>query len=1188
MHLKALEVHGFKSFPDKINIGFNEGITAIVGPNGSGKSNIADAVRWVMGEQSTKTLRGTKMEDVVFDGTQDRKPLGFAEVSLTIDNSDGRLASEYTEVTVTRRYFRSGESEYYLNKVPVRLKDINEIFMDTGLGRDGYSIIGQGRIAEILSVKSEDRRQIFEEAAGISKYRYRKAEAERKLVATEDNLVRLKDIVLELEERIEPLKEQAQKAKSYLDLREEKKGLEVNIWLDGIDKIKDGMVKLEADCANSHRLLEEADNKLNQTESEIDKSFEQTRQNTAAIDNLRNDIKVIEEEASNKDARSAVLSNDLLHNEDRISRIKNDLQNEDNRVLEIEQQIGARETSILLLNKSVSALEEQLNEILLESERANRSTEEFSEQIEALRQEISQKASVLTDLKIKESGLSAEIVAAKEHSATMGSEKEELTDKLNSSKEERGECAQKIAELEQKQSSMSNIINGYTLKLTTKEEKANKYRQKYEQLRQKHNEKTSRATMLSDMEKHFEGFFGSVRSVMDEAKRGGLRGILGPVSALIKVKDEHSLAVETALGNAIQNIVVNSEEDAKAAIYFLKSSGAGRATFLPLSSIKGSMITESEVASANGFIGIASELIENEKKYDEVIRSLLGRTVIVEHIDNAIALAKKTNYRFRIVTLDGQQLNAGGSMTGGSIAKNVGVLSRSNEIERLTKEAEEIKKELDTIETELKAGEAELSQAKAYLEGANAEYRVIEDELIKERTSLSHFEILIDGISKSLESSLKEQEENSAKILTSQSTLEEIKLLIQSGENEEKQVEGKLLDLTGSKGNLAEEKERLNNAISDKRLEIISVKKDIEAALSAIEELKIQKTEQFNSKERKLEEIKEVEGLRAAIHNEIEALKAEAAALRNKTLEYQANIEKLIADREAAEKRVTDLRQKEREAIEYKNKLAVEVQRLENKKANVETEYDELIAKLWEEYELTFSEADLLRSPIESVPKANKRVNDIKSAIKALGDVNIGAIEEFKQVKERYEFLSVQVNDLIKSKTELEKIVADLTEQMRGIFSEQFKEINAHFNTTFKELFGGGTAQLILSDPTDVLASGIEINVAPPGKIIKHLSSLSGGEQAFVAIALYFAILRVRPTPFCVLDEIEAALDDVNVVRFADYLRRLTGNTQFIAITHRRGTMEEADTLYGVTMQEKGVSKMLTINVSEIEKHLKI
>lgn len=1188
MLLKGLEIQGFKSFPDKINISFNDGITAIVGPNGSGKSNIADAVRWVMGEQSTKTLRGVKMEDVVFDGTSDRKPLGFAEVSLTIDNSDKGLQSEYNEITVTRKYFRSGESEYFINKTPVRLKDINEMFMDTGLGRDGYSIIGQGRIAEILSVKSEERRQIFEEAVGISKYRYRKVEAERRLLSTEDNLCRLRDIVTELEERIRPLKEQSDKARKFLDLREEKKSLEVNVWLDGIDKIKDGIKKLEEDCEYAKLNLEEADRVLAKTEKDIDESYEATKTHSSGIDNIRNEMKTIEEEVSSKEALTAVLKNDLSHNEDKVLRLRDELSNDSNKANEIDLQIDAKNTSILLLSKAVEDLEAQLNHVLLHSEMVSQSAVEVNSQIESLRNEISSKTSLITDLKIKESYLNSNIEGSAIRANEINENFIQRQENFEKALLDKEQTDNRIKEQEEKQSSINNIISGYNLKLATKESKTFKSKQKRDELTLKYNEKSNKINLLSDMEKHYEGFFGSVKAVMDESIHGGLKGILGPVSSLIKVKDEYSLAIETVLGNAIQNIVTINEDNAKIAINFLKSSGSGRATFLPLSSIKGTVISESDISNNSGFIGLASNLIDYEAKYDEIIKSLLGRTVVVEYLDNAIALSKKTNYRYRIVTLDGQIINAGGSMTGGSTVKNAGVLSRVNQIAKLKEELIIIKKELETIENELKANEIDLASSFAYIDGANAEFRVLEEELIKDRTSLTHYELLIANIKTSIEDINKEKSMQSTQINEWNNELNKVREEILIFEKDEKLAEDKLFELSGNQATVVKDKEKLSLAISEKKMEIISVKKDIEAALSVIDELNSQKNEQNLSLERKEQEINEILASKEQIDGQINLLLYEVVLLKNSLVEKQNQIAGVSELRLSAEKRITELRQSEKSAIELKNKLTAVSERLEGRKANIQIEYDGFIARLWDEYELTLSEAEKLRTQLESKTNANKRINEIKSSIKTLGDVNVSSIEEYKLVKDRYEFLTVQVTDLIKAKSDLEKIIFDLTEQMRGIFSNQFKVINSHFSITFKELFGGGTAELVLNDPSDVLSSGIEIIVAPPGKIIKHLSALSGGEQAFVAIALYFAILKVKPTPFCVLDEIEAALDEVNVVRFAEYLRKLTKGTQFIAITHRRGTMEEADMLYGVTMQEKGVSKMLAINVNEIEKHLKI
>ncbi|MBE6903343.1 MAG: chromosome segregation protein SMC [Ruminococcaceae bacterium] len=1188
MLLKSLEIQGFKSFPDKTEILFTDGITAIVGPNGSGKSNIADAVRWVLGEMSSKTLRGVKMEDVIFDGTQDRKPLGFAEVSLTIDNSDGELPLEYNEITVTRRYYRSGESEYFINRAPVRLKDINELFMDTGLGKDGYSIIGQGRIAEILSVKSEDRRQIFEEAAGISKFRYRKAETERKLQATEENLLRLRDILTELEDRVEPLRIQSEKAQKYLILRDERRILEISVWLDNIEKIKQGIEKLEADCKNAKNLLADSETKLEAIERQIDKSYEATRQITVEIDNIRNEIHQIEEKSINLSSDIAILKNDILHNNEGIARIEEEINQQGQQEQQIKLQIEDKKTQIEKLENEKVNLEAQLNTVIAESTKLESASKEQAAVIEEKSQQAMALSTKLTDIKIAESSATANFEASNKRLNELDDEKANKQESLKALLDKKKETTDAITQKENKQKSLSNIINGYSLKLKSRQEKAVSMQKSYDALNVEFMTANQKIKMLTDMQRHFEGFSGSVKAVMEEYSRGGLKGIYGTVSSVINVSDENSLAIETALGAAIQNIVVDTENDAKAAIYFLKSKKAGRATFLPLSSVNSSSVNEKDFEKFEGFIGIGAKLVEFDSKFSGVVNSLLGRTIVVDHIDNAIRMAKATGYKYRIVTSDGQQVNAGGSLTGGSSVKNAGILTRANEIGRLKASVEELEQKLDTQAQSLKDIQAEVASLTASLDGANAENRVLDDELILERSELSH----IEGLAADLQNELDNFENDRKKLEEDTENLKkqglQLRTEIAELETQEAKIQEALAQLTAGTNDIAAQREQLNSGISQKRLEILNVSKDIEANKEAIIELNNTLELQGKSNEARYAQIEQIKQNNEQLNNQIIELEKQGVTFAGEIKAKKEQTQLLIKQREDAEKQITVEREREKAEAEIKSKYVAEVERLEGKKANVQMECDGIILKLWDEYELTVSDAQPFRQELESVPKANKRISDIKSEMKKMGDVNLNAVEEYKTVKERYDLLTAQISDIDTAKNELLKIITELTSKMREIFTEQFKVINENFNQTFIELFGGGTAKLTLSDPTDVLTSGIEINVAPPGKIIKHLSALSGGEQAFVAIALYFAILRVRPTPFCLLDEIEAALDDVNVNRYAEYLRRLTNKTQFITITHRRGTMEEADRLYGVTMQEKGVSKLLTINVNEMVEKLNL
>ena len=1177
MHLKGLELHGFKSFPDKINIDFENGITAIVGPNGSGKSNIADAIRWVLGEQSTKTLRGNKMEDVIFDGTSDRKPVGFAEVSLTIDNSDNVLPMEYNEITVSRRYYRSGESEYFINKTPVRLKDINELFMDTGIGKDGYSIIGQGRIAEILSVKSEDRRQIFEEAAGISKYRYRKQEAERKLRSTDENLTRVSDIIFELEERIGPLREQSEKAKISLKLQDEKRHLETNVWLDGIMKTNSVIDKINSDYEISKDGLLKSDIRLTEIEHEIDSLFEKQKNKTLEIESIRNSISETEELIAAANSQIAVLKNDIIHNDENISRIDLEIENEQSRISEIDMLIETRIASASELEVKINELKNELEAILQTSVSVFEKEKQQSDMLVKIREKISSSQMEITELRIKESSLNSMITANTGKLAEINQINTDRTAELELQTSEHNDCDDNIKNNEQKASALANTINGYKLKLARRLEKGEIIRSNHEKTKQTLFEKNQRHVMLSDLKKHYEGFTNSVKSVMEETKKGTLTGIYGPVSTIVATEDKYMTAIETALGGSIQHIVCDNEGDAKSAIYFLKNNSRGRATFLPLSTIKGQ--TLDRVLRHDGFVGIASELVNFDNKFNDIVSYLLGKVAIVETIDHAIIMAKKESYKFKIVTLDGQIVNAGGSLTGGNAHHNSGLISRDNQIKKLSSEIKELEQSLNQLTQELKEQEQAENEINAMLDGANAENRVLNEELIKERTRLLYFDELLLSINKSLDDNSKETLRIKAEIELNEKTVVNIRTTAEQKEQNIQELESTILKITGTADGLKSEKEELDKNIADKRFEIVSVSKDIETAMEYIKDLEQQRSIQLGSGDKRKKEIDEIKAQNLNKQNEINESSEQIQSLEKKIGDKKEQTQATLKVREYCESGITILRTEEKETLELKNKYTVESERLDAKITSIRAEYDNLIARLWDEYELTLTEALKDRVELESVSKASRRINEIKVSIKALGDVYMGAIEEYKTISERYEYLLAQMNDLVNSCNDLKKIIDDLTGSMKEIFSDQFKIINEYFSLTFAELFGGGTAQLIMNDPSDVLNTGIEIKVAPPGKIIKNLSALSGGEQAFVAIALYFSILKVHPTPFCILDEIEAALDDVNVTKFAEYLRKLSNRTQFISITHRRGTMEEADRLYGITMQEKGVSKLLAINL---------
>ena len=1001
MYLKALEIQGFKSFPDKTRLTFEKDITAIVGPNGSGKSNISDAILWVMGEQRSKALRGAKMEDVIFGGTEKRGKLGFAQVSLIIDNSAHIFDSDSSEIMLTRRYYRSGESEYYINRESVRLKDINSLLMDTGLGRDGYSIIGQGRIADIVSTKSTDRREVFEEAAGISRFRYRKEEAERKLEKTEENLLRINDKIEELEMQVGPLKKQAETAKRYLVLRDELRVKEISVWMETLDKLRAQAQAIALEYSQTTGELEKAREELKALYASSGSISERMHQKDVETEQARERLSAAESAAAECDSAAAVLRANVKSSSESMQRMLSDIAQQETRAAEIRSQMDEGNKRIAQIGQELKALEEQTKQ-------------------------------------------------------------------------------------------NNNVLDGCRMKLKSREDMVNQLSDKVTQLAVDGRSMDSRIHMLSEMEKDYEGYSKAVKTVMREAERGTLRGIHGPVANLVKADEECALAIETALGAAAQNIVTDTQNDGRSAIEMLKRRDAGRATFLPVDTIRGSVMRDAPVNDP-GFVGVAFDLVQFDPKYKDIFASLLGRTVIAETLGDAVRMSKANGNRLRIVTLDGQLINAGGSMTGGSTARGSGILSRANELEKLKKQRVKLaEKEKDSS--------SELERAKANL----------------------------SGIRYQLDMALEDQAELKSKV----SSFEAEK---RATENSVKQLQVLLDSLSGD---------------SEKRHQAV------ESAEREIEQLKARLTE----KEKRLEEI----------NGKISAIKQEIAQISANKLELEKK-------RTRAEK---DAQQRNADIIELERRAA----KTEQKKLASEMEEKQILDKLWDNYELSHSAAEELRRPVENLQKANREINELRRQISALGNPNLGAIDEYERVNTRYEFLTGQRDDVDKAKTELVDIIKDITGEMKEVFLRQFKAIDESFRQTFLELFGGGKAALVLEDEDNVLECGIEIKVQPPGKALSNISLLSGGEMAFVAIALYFAILKVRPTPFCVMDEIEAALDEANVTRYAQYMRRMSDKTQFLVITHRRGTMEEADMLYGVTMQEKGVSTVIELDLESAQK----
>ena len=1186
MQLKSLQIHGFKSFPEKTMLNFDQGITAVVGPNGSGKSNISDAMSWVMGEQSVRSLRGEKMEDVIFLGSDKRKPTGYAFVSLSFDNRDRSLNVDSDEVTISRKLYRSGESEYRINSAAVRLKDINELLMDTGLGRDGYSIIGQGRIDEIVSVKSNQRREIFEEAAGISKFRYRKEEAEKKLQAAYDNLLRLKDIMSELEERVEPLRIQSEKAQKFLLLSNEKKGLEVSLWVDSLNKLSEKLEQQEALAIVAKNKLSDTEAVLEEYAARLEDAYGEVQRCTVEIEANRTHSAQLTEALSKVDSTIAVLENDMLHNrrsiEDLQAEIARANQSDDALKADLEhnrkeQQLG--EAALAAVTAENSALEQQHKELTEEHQKAAADVVALKSRRNAYEQNIALQ-------KLNRASSSTLLEETRKRLQDMEQSRQNRKDALVSIEQELANSQQLIKTIEQKEISLQNSQKGYELKRQSRQRQLDGLLEQQRQFLQEAERKTHQAKVLSDMERSMEGFQNSVKQVMQAGRSGKLRGIHGSVSQLLSTEKEYSLAIETALGGSMQSIVVDNEDSAKSAINFLKFGKAGRATFLPISVIKPQSLQANGVEREEGFCGIASQLIHCDERYRSIMENLLGRIVVAETIDHAVAIARKYGYKFRIVTLDGQLVNAGGSLTGGSTVKNAGLLSRRADIEKLSAEVQALQKQCEALEPEISELKQEIAAVQAQLSALDAQLRVAGEDRITTQSEIRRLSVTLSEMQQADELEEREYSKIQKRLAAAEETSSSSDELIAKASEELKDIFAQIEARTKERNDLGDRCQIIQHQMNEKRYQTLSMSKDLEALKEAEQRLLRSQEEQKELLAEIAEKIRQLEEKNITASEEIRAqhiIKEESAAEIERIAQH---IKELYSKQMELEQKLNQLRAQEKQYISEKERAAADLQRCEEKRLSLQADYDKLTTRLWDDYNLTRSDAQELAQPIEDQQKVNSRLSELKSQIRALGSINVEAIEEYKEVSERYHFLKEQIEDVENSRTELIKLIRDLTSQMRELFLESFKAISGHFSTIFAELFGGGNGELVLLDPDDVLTSGIDIRVQPPGKIIKSLTALSGGEKALVAIAIYFSILKVKPSSFCILDEIEAALDEVNVSRYASYLRKLTGSTQFISITHRRGTMEEADVLYGVTMQEKGVSRLIELDVTQVESKL--
>ncbi len=1182
MYLKKLELQGFKSFADKTTLELMPGITAVIGPNGSGKSNISDAIRWVLGEQSMKSLRGQKSEDVIFAGTQSRKSLGFAEVSLIFDNTDGRLPIEYTEVTVTRRLFRSGESEYLINKVNCRLKDVIELFMDTGIGKDGYSIIGQGRIDEILSNKSEDRRHVFEEASGIVKYKARKIEAEKKLEQTKLNLLRINDIIYEIEQKIEPLKSQAEKAKKYLSLKEELKDIEIGLFAYNINEYKEKLTKIIKDIEILTTQKDEENKKLEEITNLKQELKEQIDSITEEIENLHNlESKTLQEkEKINSDIK--VINERITNNNINHKRFQEEILGLQEKKKLLEEEVKQKQAKKINLFENKEKFEKQLEEKQKELDEINNKLSEKEKEIEQYKKNVEQCVDDKFEKTAQLSALDVNIENLQKRDNTIKEEMRQVISELDSTRLTKEGIAKIFYDSENKRKDLLLKLEQISKKQQDDVEKVKEYEDKINNMLSDYRLKESRLKFLKETEKEKEGYTKSVRTLLLECEGNKqlANGIEGALSSLIEVDKKYQLAIEMALGGALQNIVTETEKDAKKLVEYLRENKIGRASFLPISSVKGKKIENFEDKNIKGIQGIASDLVKYKPKYDGIIQSLLGRTIIIEDMNQAIELAKQNKYSFKIVTLEGDIINPSGVISGGlAPTKTVNILGRAGEIKQLEKELVKIKEKIKELKQQKE--EYEKSIQKVLEESNNFEENLKEIE-IKYATDKQKLTSVEENIAKSenhlekLKNELAEintqKEKSEIQKVNTQKEIEEIdkekeklELLINEYANlnkdNQKYIDDLNFDVTNlkisvnsfneSESSINEVVERINNEISTNNITIKNREDNIQQLILENEKL----FQNIKELENKLSEMdKNIQGR----YTKVQDLKKERND-KNQTLQETEN--KLL------------------EQFDNLETIKSEITKIEVKKEKIEQDIEEVTNKLWEEYELTPNNIPENYKKPNNIAMATKSANKIREEIRDLGSINIDSIEEYKNTSERYDFMCDQRLDVENSMSQLKDVISEMTETMKSQFLKQFKIINENFKSTFVELFGGGTAELILENEEDVLETGIEIRVQPPGKKLQNMMLLSGGERAFTAIALLFAMLKINPSPFCILDEIEAALDDVNVYRFAEYLKKFAKDTQFLTITHRKGTMEQATTVYGVTMEESGISKLLSIKL---------
>lgn len=1186
MFLKRLELQGFKSFADKTILDFTDGATAVVGPNGSGKSNISDAIRWVIGEMSAKTLRGSNMQDVIFAGTQTRKRVNFAEVSLVLDNSNHVFDIDFDEVIVTRRLFRSGESVYQINRANCRLKDIHELFMDTGLGRDGYSIIGQGNVSQIISTKAEDRRSLFEEAAGVSKYKYRRDEAERKLGSVEENLVRINDITLELEGQVNPLRKQSEKARKYLELYTEYKALDVNLSLITIDRNKTAEAEADKLYSEVEAELNEMRSKSSETELKISAIHEENSSKDKEKDVQNEELRANEAKISETEKNISIAENDIKNNNVNLKRIDDEISLINQRNDERAAQIEADKKQIEDKNSEAQTILRQFDEMKSDSADIADKQEELHNTLESMKSEVIELLNTVSSEKAKIGGMETLRINFIDRREALQAEIASFKKSVEDTENEIKEAQNRILEKREKHDKIKASVEKHQQNADDINAKINELTAKLNDMNVEYNSKVSKRRILEGMENDYSGYAKSVKTVLkaDELKK---LEIYGTISGLIDVKKEYVTAIEIALGGALQNIVVESEQDAKAAIEYLRRTNSGRATFLPVSSVHGRTLDNvNTVSKMTGYIGIGSELISYDKKYDGIMKSLLGRVVVVDSIDNAIAMSREFSYKFRIVTLEGDMLNTGGSMSGGSVNRQSGFLSRAAEIKSLGKEITELADEINNAKKQAQTLENDLRVVNNQLSSYIPLMREYEDEILRLESASEHMRQSLStgtGAEQSYANELEQLEKQLAE------SSEEIALLLQnvrSKENEAAKKQSEIEELEERYSQISADKEEKTQGLMDETLKLASLENEIKSLNSKIDEAKAEIENSKNDISEKQSEKERIHHENDALYEKINENKSIIESMKVLSEEIRVKIKEIDDYKARNNETLQSIQDSNKDLTDKLLQLQQELSRLENRRDKLNSERENTLSRLWEDYELTYNDALEAATEIENEKEAFARLSHLKGEIKSLGSVNVDAIEEYKSVKERYEFLTTQKTDLEKSRDNLNKIISSMEELMEEHFTKQFSEINDSFSKVFSELFGGGKGRLYLSDPDNALLSGVEIEVQLPGKGLQNINLYSGGEKSFIAIALLFAILRVKTTPFCILDEIDAALDDVNVSRFATYLKNYIDQTQFIVITHRRGTMEAANILYGVTMQEKGVSKLLSLQIDDVDEDL--